>query len=227
MTYVGEYYEREKKHYMACHYSLLVHSFKNSKCVYCDSLGRSKPIFLDSYIQELILLLKNEVALIDIVECHYNNTKFRSCQVKKHKYTQEQSAWYFPMQVCGNICGASVVVFQGVRQSVESAALNIFKKIILRNISKGSAHEVVYRKQHLYFYIIGEKLSYQATQRYATRPQRKEERIRIALHCPAKDFCFHQAINNQRKKSNQNPLILNPTVVSTPFTQVNSIFYFH
>ena len=64
MTYVGEYYDREKKHYMACHYSLLVHSFKNSKCVYCDSLGRSKPIFLDSYIQELILLLKNEAVHI-------------------------------------------------------------------------------------------------------------------------------------------------------------------
>ena len=48
MTYVGEYYNREKKHYMACHYSLLVHSFKNSKCVYCDLLGWSNSIFLDS-----------------------------------------------------------------------------------------------------------------------------------------------------------------------------------
>ena len=41
---------------------------------------------------------------------------------------QGQGSWYFPLQVCGNICGASVLVFQGIRQSVESAALNINKK---------------------------------------------------------------------------------------------------
>ena len=39
MTYIGEYYDRDKKNYMACHYSLLVYSFKNSKCFYWDSLG--------------------------------------------------------------------------------------------------------------------------------------------------------------------------------------------
>ena len=81
MTYVGEYYDREKKHYMACNYSLLVYSFINSKYFYCDPFGWIKPIILDSYMQELILLLKNEVVLVDIVECHYNDTKFRSCQV--------------------------------------------------------------------------------------------------------------------------------------------------
>ena len=41
---------------------------------------------------------------------------------------QGQGSWYFPLQVCGNICGASVLVLQGIRQSVESAALNINKK---------------------------------------------------------------------------------------------------
>ena len=46
----------------------------------------------------------------DIVECNYNDTKFRSSQGQKHKYTQGRGASYFPMQVCGNICGASVVV---------------------------------------------------------------------------------------------------------------------
>ena len=86
-TFIGEYYDREQKRYTACHYSLLVYSFKNSKCFYCDSLGWSKPIFIDSYIQELILLLKNEAVLIDIIECHYNDTNIRSLQVQKHKCT--------------------------------------------------------------------------------------------------------------------------------------------
>ena len=140
-TFIGVYYDREQKRYTACHYSLLVYSFKNSNCFYCDSLGWSKPIFINSYIQELILLLKNEAILIDIIECHYNDTNIRSLQVQKHKCTQGKCASYFPLQVCDNICGASDVVcgclgaydyklferfctFQGLRQS---AVLSVIK----------------------------------------------------------------------------------------------------
>ena len=92
-TFIGEYDDREQKRYTTCHYSLLVYSFKNSKCFYCDSLGWSKPIFIFSYVQELILLLKNEAVLIDIIECHYNDTNIRSLQVQKHKCTQGKCAY--------------------------------------------------------------------------------------------------------------------------------------
>ena len=60
-------------------------------------------------MQEPILLLKNEAVLIDIVECHYNDTKLRSRQVQKDKCAQGRCTSYFLLQVCGNICGASVV----------------------------------------------------------------------------------------------------------------------
>ena len=145
-TFIGEYYDREQKRYTVCHYSLLVYSFKNSKCFYCDSLGWSKPILIDSYIQELILLLKNKAVLIDIIECHYNDTNIRSLQVQKHKCTQGKCASYFPLQICGNICGASVVVcgclgsydyelferfctFQGLRQSADLSSIKYLKNI--------------------------------------------------------------------------------------------------
>lgn len=52
-------------------------------------------------------------------------------------------AWYLALQVCDNICGSSVVVFQGVRQSVESAVLNVFKNFILWIVLMGSAYKVV------------------------------------------------------------------------------------
>ena len=92
-----EYYDREQNRCKACHYHLLVSSFKDCKYFYCDLLRWSKPVFIDSYIQELILLLKNEAALIDIVECHYNGTKVRSRQVQNHKCTQGKFASYFPI----------------------------------------------------------------------------------------------------------------------------------
>ena len=100
MTYIGEYYNREKKHCTACHYSLIVYSFKHSKRFYCDLLGWSKPTFLDSYKQELILLLKNEAVHIGISECLYNDAKYR----------QGRCTSYLPLQVFGNICGASVAM---------------------------------------------------------------------------------------------------------------------
>ena len=110
-NFIGEYYDRQQKRFTACHYSLLVYSSKNSKWFYYDSLEWSKPIFIDSYMQEPILLLKNEAVLIDIVECHYNDTKLRSRQVQKDKCAQGRCTSYFLLQVCGNICGASVVVW--------------------------------------------------------------------------------------------------------------------
>ena len=119
---------------------------KNSKFFHCDSLGWSKPIFIDSYIQELILLLKNKAVLINIAECHYNDTKIRSPQVQKHKCTQGRCTSYFPLQVCGNICGASVVMcgclaayayelferfctFQVIRQSADLSSIKYLKNI--------------------------------------------------------------------------------------------------
>ena len=145
-TFIGEYYDREQKRYTVCHYSLLVYSFKNSKCFYCDSLGWSKPILIDSYIQELILLLKNKAVLIDITECHYNDTNIRSLQVRKHKRTEGKCASYFPLQVCRNIYGASVVVwgclgaydyelferfctFQGLRQTADLSRIKYLKNV--------------------------------------------------------------------------------------------------
>ena len=38
----------------------------------------------------------------------------------------------------------------------------------------------------------------QPTQSYAARPERKERR-KIGLHCAAREFYVHQAINNQTK----------------------------
>ena len=145
-TFIEEYYDRKQKRYTACYYYLLVYSFKNSKCFYCNSLGWSKPIFIDSYKEELILLLRNKAALIGIIECHYNNTNIRSLQVQKHKCTQGKCASYFPLQVCGNICGVSVVVcgclgsydyelferfctFQGLRQSTDLSSIKYLKSI--------------------------------------------------------------------------------------------------
>ena len=61
-------------------------------------------------MQELILLLKNEAVPIDIIECHYKDTNICSIQVQKYKCTQGTCASYFPLPVCGNICGSSVVV---------------------------------------------------------------------------------------------------------------------
>ena len=84
--------------------------------------------------------------------------KYKNTSVRK-----EKCASYFPLKVCGNICGASVVVcgfltpydhklfkrfctFQGIRQSADLSNTKYLKKFILWNVSKGSAHEVVYRK---------------------------------------------------------------------------------
>ena len=152
-TFIGEYYDREQKRYTACHYSLLVYSFKNSKCFYCDSLGCSKPIFID------------QAVLIDIVEYHYNDTNIRSRHVQKHKCTQGKRASYFPLQLCGNICGASVGVCEclaaydyklferfstipGIRESADLSSIKYLKNIsyygtFLRVVLM---HEVVYRK---------------------------------------------------------------------------------
>ena len=152
-TFIGEYYDREQKRYTACHYSLLVYSFKNSKCFYCHSLGCSKPIFID------------QAVLIDIVEYHYNDTNIRSRQVQKHKCTQGKRASYFPLQLCGNICGASVVVceclaaydyklferfctIQGIRESADLSSIKYLKNISYYGmfLKVVLMHEVVYKK---------------------------------------------------------------------------------
>ena len=92
-----------------------------------------------------------------------NAITIRSPQVQKHKCTQGRCTSYFPLQVCGNICGASVVMcgclaayayelferfctFQVIRQSADLSSIKYLKNFILWNASKGSAHEVVYRK---------------------------------------------------------------------------------
>ena len=195
-TFIGEYYGREQKRYTACHYSRLVYTFKNSKCFYCDSLRQNKPTFIDSHIQELILLLKNEAVLIDIVECHYNDTNIRSRQVQKHKCTEGKCASYFPLQVCDNICGASVVVcgclaaydpklfnrfctFQGMRQLADLSSIKYLKK----NSYYGTFLRVVLIKWFIennidIFDIVGEKCKERSTHTklHNTNPTEKGEK---------------------------------------------------
>ena len=62
ITFVGEYYNDSKKQYSPCHYSLLVYQFPSNECFYCDSPGWNKPIYINSYIVELILSKKNEAS---------------------------------------------------------------------------------------------------------------------------------------------------------------------
>ena len=218
-TLIEEYYDRRQKRYTACYYSLLVYSFKNSKCFYCNSLGWSKPTFIDSYKKELILPLRNEAALIDIIECHYNDTNIRSLQVQKHKCTQGKCASYFPLQICGNICGASVVVcgclgsydyelferfctFQGLRQSADLSSIKY-----LKNISYyGTFLRVMLMKWFIennvdIFGIVGEKCKEWSTQTklHNTTPTKRKE-MEIVLHCAAREFYLHQGINKQTKK---------------------------
>ena len=182
-------------------------------------LGWSKPIFIDSYKQELILLLRNEAVLIDIIECHYNDTNIRSLQVQKHKCTQGKCASYFPLQICGNICGASVVVcgclgsydyelferfctFQGWRQSADLSSIKY-----LKNISYyGTFLRVMLMKWFIennieIFGIVGEKGKEWSTQTklHNTTPTKRKE-MEIVLHCAAREFYLHQGINKQTKK---------------------------
>ena len=243
-TFIGEYYDREKKHDTACHYSLLVYSFKNSKCFYCDSLGWSKPIFIDSYIQELILLLKNEAVLIDIIECHYNDTNIRSLQVQKHKCTQGKCASYYPLQVCGNICGASVVVcgclgaydyelfekfctFQGLRQSADLSSIKY-----LKNISYyGTFLRVVLMKWFIennidIFVLLVRNVKSDHTELHKTIPTEKGEKGNSSsLRCKG----VLSSSNNKQasKKIKPKSFDMNLTVVPTPVISVNLIFHLH
>ena len=122
-----------------------------------------------------MLLLKNEAVPIDIIECHYKDTNIRSLQVQKHKCTQGKRASYFPLQVCGNICGTSVVVcrclgaydyelfekfctFQWLRQSADLSSIKYLKKISYY----GTFLKVVFMKWFIennidIFDIVGEK----------------------------------------------------------------------
>ena len=54
----------KKKRYSACYYSLLVYHFPTNECFYCESLGWNKPIYIKSYIEELILSMTNEAKQI-------------------------------------------------------------------------------------------------------------------------------------------------------------------
>ena len=203
MNFIWEYYDREQKRYKDCHYSLIAYSFKNSKCFYCDSLGCSKPIFIDSYIQELILFFKNESVLTDIIECHSNDTNIRSCQVQKHKCTQGRCALYFPLQCCGNICGASAIMceclaaydyelferlctFQRIRQSADLSSIKC-----LKNIYYGTFLRVVLMQWFIednidISDIAGEKCKEQSTHtepRKSTPTERGEKGNSSSLRC--------------------------------------------
>ena len=106
IPFIGEYYNDSKKRYSACHFSLLVYHFPTNKCFYCDSLGWNKPIFIKSYIEELILSMTNKAKQINIVECHSN----RNNSNLRHACIPSKCATYFPLQSCGSICGASASI---------------------------------------------------------------------------------------------------------------------
>ena len=243
-TFIGEYYDRELKRYMACHCPLLVYSFKNSKCFYYDLLGWSEPIFIDSYIKELILLLKNEAVLTDIVECHYNDTNIHFRQVQKHKCKQGKCALYFQSQVCGNSCSTSVVVcrclaaydhklferfcsFQGIRQSADLSRIKY-----LKNISHyGMFLRVVLMKWFIennidIFVLLVRNVKSDHTELHKTIPTEKGEKGNSSsLRCKG----VLSSSNNKQasKKIKPKSFDMNLTVVPTPVISVNLIFHLH
>ena len=137
-TFIRKYYDRHQKGYKKCHYSLLAYSFINYKCFNCDSLGWSKLIFIGSYIEELILLLKTQPIPVHITECHSKSNSIYSHELLKIRCAYKENVLCFSCCMFAAIFAEQFnVIYNGSCFCKENAIFKNFPKFNYYTEGKG------------------------------------------------------------------------------------------